>query len=69
MILRLKPNSQGEAVDGIYVWNGKGWDLASVLPLNKPHLVVRNNEVLWLDIPIPQESEKPKKKTTGEKTE
>jgi len=67
MIVKVMKNAAYEVKDGLYVWNGKGWDLQSELEkITKPRLLVKNGEVLWVD--LPESQEEPKKEPTRRPT-
>jgi hypothetical protein len=52
MILKVQNTENYKAADGLWVWNGKGWDnKISQADLLKPRLMIKNGEILWLDLP------------------
>lgn len=54
--------------DGIYTWNGFGWDLVVKSDkLDKPSLVIKDGQILWLPIPKPSKNGEPPKEPKEQK--
>lgn len=52
MILKVLNNENYPAADGVWVWNGHGWDnKMSKADIAKPMLCLKDGNILWLGIP------------------